>query len=316
MNPCLVCLQPLGMADLPDYHTRCAKALFGKAGVPVLAIDKASLKDMAAKLLSARSAVTGVQAKLSLQLEKVGNSQRLTVLEAGGRYILKPQTPHFAQLPENEHLTMLLAKPMGLPTAQFGLVKLADQSLAYLTLRMDRTPAGQKLDMEDLAQVTETPTDQKYRSSIEKVAKAIAAYSAVPGQDKLNLYLLLLHNFLTGNADMHLKNFSVLETPLGLRMAPAYDLVNTRLAMPSDKEVFAMPLRGKKSKFKPDDLLTYLPTEVLGLPPKVAAVAQRKVQAALPQWPGLIAASFLSEERKEAYLELLQARTAELGWSL
>lgn len=316
MNRCLVCTRPLAQADLPAYHSACAKRLFGSTRVPTLAIDKDSLKAMAARLLASRSAVTGVQAKLSLDLERVGAEQRLTVLEAGGKYILKPQTPHFEQLPENEHLTMLLAQTLEVPTARFGLVHLADGSLAYLTLRMDRTPVGKHLAMEDLAQVTETLTEGKYRSSTEKVAKAVLQYSAVPGQDKLNLFLLFLHIYLTGNADMHLKNFSLLEAPEGLRLAPAYDLVNTRLAMPSDKEVFALPLRGKKSRFKPDDLLSYLPTEVLNLPPKVAEVALRRIRQALPLWPGLIEASFLTDERKETYLALLQERTAELGFSL
>jgi serine/threonine-protein kinase HipA len=167
--------------------------------------------------------------------------------------------------------------------------------------------------MEDMAQLTGTLTEYKYRSSIERVAKVIIAHSSVPGQDKFFYFLGTLHAFLTGNADMHLKNFALLENESGWRLAPAYDLVNTKLALPTDAEQFALPLRGKKNRLTRADLVDYLGLEVLALQPKVIENGLGKIQAGMAAWPGLISSSFLSREAKETYHQIVAERAAVLG---
>jgi len=311
MSKCYVCYEPLAQGQL-GYHPTCAKKLFGSVRVPHLAISQAQLLDFAQKAINVGATLTGVQPKLSLDLDMQSPANRMTLVGMVGGYILKPQTPHFSQLPENEHLTMLFASTLGLPTATCGLVRLEDDSLGYLTRRFDRDSKKAKLAMEDMAQLTGVLTEYKYRSSLEKVAKAIQAYSQVPGQDKLYFLMLGWQCFLTGNADMHLKNFAMVETQHGWRLAPAYDLVNTKLAMPTDREQFALPLHGKKNRLTREDLVEYLGTEVLSLPPKVVTSALAKTQKALAQWPALIEASFLSDENKATYLAIVQERAADL----
>ncbi len=178
-----------------------------------------------------------MQAKLSLHLtgtSKEGSDRRFTVVGLWGGYILKPPTATYPQLPEVEDVTMHLAQLAKIKTAPHSLVRLQSGSLAYLTKRIDRTNKG-KLAMEDFCQLTERPTEDKYRGSTEQIAKAILKFSATPGLDVVNFFELVLFSFLTGNADMHLKNFSLLEQPgLGMTLAPAYDLVNTALVNPTD----------------------------------------------------------------------------------
>jgi len=315
MERCLICYQDLKDTE-HDYHAACVRSVFGTKQIPDFSVDKEELKKIAISLLESKESVAGVQPKVSLYLEKHTDTIRLTIVSKAGGYILKPQTEMFAELPENEHLTMLLASTMKLPVALNALVRLKDGSFAYITKRMDRTDGGDKLGMEDMAQLTGNETRFKYRLSYEKIVKAMLKYSKAPGQDKLHFFKTLLHSYLTGNADMHLKNFSLLETAIGWRLSPAYDLVNTKLAMPSDHEEFALTLNGKKSRFKREELLEYLPKEVLGLPEKVIENAMKDIQSGMTQWADLIQRSFLTTESKEMYLEIVTERAAHLGFQL
>jgi serine/threonine-protein kinase HipA len=105
--------------------------------------------------------------------------------------------------------------------------------------------------MEDMCQLTERLTEDKYHGSYEQIGKAIQKYSASPGLDVENFFEIVLFSFLTGNADMHLKNFSLLEQPgLGMTLSPAYDLVNTALVNPADDEELALNLNGRKKNIK------------------------------------------------------------------
>src|ERR1043166_7981125 len=224
---CLYCYQDLDSGEL-DFHPACSKKIFASPQPPEIEFSMKDLDAMAEKIIRAQSAITGVQPKLSLDLEKSGNKgalQRLTIVGIQGKYILKPQTEHYRNLPELEDLTMHLAELSGIRTVPHSLVRLKAGSLAYVTKRIDRTERG-KIHMEDMCQLTERFTEHKYRGSYEQIAHAIRQYSRSPGLDVVNFFDLLIFSFLTGNNDMHFKNFSLINLPeTGYGLSKAYDLV-------------------------------------------------------------------------------------------
>jgi serine/threonine-protein kinase HipA len=166
--------------------------------------------------------------------------------------------------------------------------------------------------MEDMCQLTERLTENKYDGSHEQIARALRTYSANPGLDVVNFYELVLFSFLTGNADMHLKNFSLLHTPgLGYGLAPAYDLVATALVNPADTEELALILNGKKEKLRQEDFLAA--TRRVGVEDKVMTGLFAKFTRAWPAWEKLLGESFLPEVLKQGYLALLQRKFEQLG---
>lgn len=307
MSRCLYCYQPLLNGEI-DFHTKCSKRFFGVNQVPMLGFGQAELKQMAKKIIMQSIAVTGVQPKLSLSLEKVDASHsRLTIVGLWGDYILKPPTEHFPQLPENEDLTMKLAALCGIKTAEHTLVRLASGELAYLTKRFDRVK-GKKVHVEDLCQLTQNQTEHKYRSSMEKVGKAIRAFSSNRGLDALSFFELTVFCFMTGNADMHLKNFSLIKTPLGeVQLSPAYDLVSTKLAMPQDLEEIALTMNGKKNRLKKVDFDKL--GDSLGINEKARENIYEKFSKKINPMLDLIGISFLERELQKAFQDLIIAKS-------
>jgi serine/threonine-protein kinase HipA len=216
----------------------------------------------------------------------------------------------FPQLPEVEDVTMHLAHVAKIKTAPHSLIRLQSGNLAYITKRIDRTKKG-KLAMEDMCQLTERLTEDKYQGSYEQIGKAILKYSVTPGLDVVNFFELVLFSFLTGNADMHLKNFSLLEQPgLGMTLSPAYDLVNTALVNPADEEEMALTLNGRKKKLKKQDFVAAMNS--LKVEEKQQANIFNKMAKALPKWQELINRSFMSNEFKEQYKTILTERMNRL----
>jgi serine/threonine-protein kinase HipA len=300
---CLYCYQPLSEHE-QDFHAKCCKKFFGTTIPPTLNLGADDLQEMARRLIVRSVAVTGVQPKLSLDLEKVdAQTSRLTVVGLWGNYILKPPTDHFESLPENEDLTMKLATLCGIKTAEHTLIRLQSGNLAYLTKRFDRQK-DRKIHMEDLCQLTETLTEHKYRGSIEKVGKTIRNYTTNKGLDVLTLFELVVFCFITGNADMHLKNFSLVRFDNGeVALSPAYDLVSTKLAMPEDLEESALTINGKKNRLKRADF-DELATK-LGIPNKSSERVYAKFVKKQNAMLELIGQSFLSNKMKEEYMALL-----------
>ncbi|MBK8566128.1 MAG: HipA domain-containing protein [Saprospiraceae bacterium] len=313
MKKCLYCYQPLA-EDEPDFHASCSKKLFGQPVPPVLPYSEADLEPLAKEVIQSQTAITGVQAKLSLHItdsDRGGTAKRFTIVGLWGGYILKPPTAAYPQLPEVEDLTMHLAELAKINTAPHGLIRLASGNLAYITKRIDRKAKG-KLAMEDMCQLTERMTEDKYRGSYEQIGKTILKYSATPGLDLVNFFELVLFSFLTGNADMHLKNFSLLEQPgLGMALSPAYDLVNTALVNLADNEELALSLNGKKRKIKKLDFVAAMNT--LRVEEKQQQNIFNKLKNAVPKWMEQIDASFLSEAYKEAYREIIKDRLERIG---
>ena len=165
--------------------------------------------------------------------------------------------------------------------------------------------------MEDMCQLTERLTEDKYHGSYEQIAKAIQKHSVTPGLDVVNFFELVLFSFLTGNADMHLKNFSLLEQPgLGMTLSPAYDLVNTALVNPADEEEMALTLNGRKKKLNKQDFVAAMHT--LKVEEKQQENIFKKMSNALPQWHELIDSSFMSEAYKAQYKNILTERMNRL----
>lgn len=310
MSRCLYCYQPLTNGEV-DFHIKCSKRFFGVNQAPVLSFGQAELKQMARRVISKSIAVTGVQPKLSLSFEKIDSSHsRLTIVGLWGDYILKPPTEKFSQLPENEDLTMKLAALCGIRTAEHSLVRLASGELAYLTKRFDREK-GRKIHVEDLCQLTGTLTEHKYRGSMEKVGKIIKGFSTNTGLDALSFFELTIFCFLTGNADMHLKNFSLMKTAIGeVQLTPAYDLVSTKLVMPKDLEEMALTINAKKNRLKKLDFNKL--GDSLGISEKVMESVYQKFSNKIDGIKTLIGQSFLNHSLSDDYLNLIIERGQKL----
>lgn len=312
MSKCLFCYQALA-ANEHDFHSSCSKKIFGQATPPALPYTEEDLEPLAKEVIQSQTAVTGVQAKLSLHItgnKKDGTDSRFTIVGLWGGYILKPPTALYPELPEVEDVTMHLAQLAKIKTAPHSLIRLQSGNLAYVTKRIDRSQKG-KLAMEDMCQLTERLTEDKYHGSYEQIAKAIQKYSVTPGLDVVNFFELIVFSFITGNADMHLKNFSLLEQPgLGMTLSPAYDLVNTALVNPADEEEMALTLNGRKKKLKKQDFMAAMNT--LKVEEKQQENIFNKMVKVLPKWQELIDRSFISNEFKDQYKFILNERMQRL----
>jgi serine/threonine-protein kinase HipA len=299
-----------GSRLIGDFHPHCARKFFGTKDVPLLEYRHEDLDRLAEQIIRTQTSLTGVQPKLSLNLTKHEGSSRLTIVGLWGDYIFKPQTEHYPQLPENEDLTMHLAQAAKIRVVPHSLIRLADGRLGYITKRIDRTKTGEKIDMEDMCQLTLHPTEYKYKGSYEQVAKTIVQYSSVPKLDLTNYMQLLLFCFVTGNNDMHLKNFSLYRPSEDYQLTPAYDLLNVAIVNPKDEEELALSLTGRKTKLRLEDFLNAAKT--MGLEESVVLRLIAGLQKALPRWRMLIRQSFLGEEMKNRYEQLITSRLSRL----
>ena len=309
MCKCLYCYKELGEGQ-KDFHPGCARKFFGTMDVPLLEYKHEELDQLAEQVIRSQTSLTGVQPKLSLNLSKHDGCSRLTIVGLWGDFIFKPQTESYQQLPENEDLTMHLAEAAKISVVPHSLIRLADGELGYITKRIDRTKSGEKIDMEDMCQLTLHPTEYKYKGSYEQIAKTIVQYSNTPKLDLTNYMQLLLFCFVTGNNDMHLKNFSLYRPTEAYQLTPAYDLINVAIANPNDKEEMALTLAGKKTKLRLADFLNAAKT--MGLEENVVQRLITELHKALPKWQQLIKDSFLSEEHKQMYEELIVSRLDRL----
>lgn len=217
----LRCYQPT--QDGADFHKKCSLDFFGTPKPPEITYSLDQMDELAKKVVERSVSVPGVQPKLSMSVVKKAkkkNESRLTIVGAlGGNYIFKPPTAQYPQMPANEHLTTCIAESYGIKVVPSCMIRLSSGELSYLTKRVDRTSKGDKLHMIDMFQITEA--FDKYKGSMEKVGKALEAYSSNTLLDMIFFFELALFCFLTGNNDMHLKNFSMIEGPSGWVFAPA-----------------------------------------------------------------------------------------------
>lgn len=312
MEKCLYCYKELKEGE-KDCHKACSKKMFGTKSVPELPYTRENLTDLAKQVIRSQTTLTGVQAKLSLDIKKGSKSEtgRFTIEGLWGRYILKPQTDHFAHLPELEDLTMHLAELAKMQVVPHSLIRFADGELCYITRRIDRTAEGEKLPMEDMCQLTERLTEHKYKGSYEQIAKAIQRFSSVPKLDMVNYWEQVVFSWITGNADMHLKNFSLYSKEQGKYvLTPAYDMLSTTLVMPEDTEELALTLCGKKRKIKKGDFVTSM--QAYGLEDKVIINIFAKFTKIKDRWFEFIDHSFLPDDMKEAFKTIIAEKLSLL----
>jgi serine/threonine-protein kinase HipA len=309
MSRCLYCYQPLEDGET-DFHKKCSMRIFGREMPPEIDTSLEEMEKLAKDIVIRSVALTGVQPKLSLTIEATENDpkkERFTIVGLWGNFILKPPTRIFPSLPENEDLTMHLASIFGIEAAEHTLIRLKSGELAYLTKRFDRPGDGRKLALEDMCQLSSKVTADKYHSSIEQVGKLILQHSSLPGYDASNFFELILFCFITGNADMHLKNFSLLsKTPTEIVLSPAYDLLCTALAMPDDKEEFALTLNARKNKIRVSDF-DHL-AKRLGINEIALKKIYQKLEKSILDMLNMIDISFLPADYKNQYKELLLSR--------
>ena len=311
MCRCLYCYRPLEKGDR-DFHPGCARKFFGTEKVPVLDYTFKDLEQLALQIIKDQTSLTGVQPKLSLHLNEHEGSQRLTIVGLWGSFICKPQTMQFKSMPETEDLTMHLAEVAKIDVVPHTLMRMADGTLCYLTKRIDRDPKGEKMAMEDMCQLTGRQTEYKYKSSYERIAKAIAQYSSMPKMDVTNFFETVLFSWITGNNDMHLKNFSLYEPQDGtIRLTPAYDLLNAAILNPKDDEELALTLNGRKKRLKRSDFIAA--GETMGIDPKIVDRLIGKYVRLHPRMSEFIGQSFLDEELKNRYNELICERMSRIN---
>ena len=312
MGRCLYCYQLLG-DEKSEFHSACSKKIFGTPNPPVLPYSEDQMLQLAEKVVKSQTTVTGVQPKLSLHLEKLAKKdepQRFTIVGLWGGYILKPPTTQYKFLPELEDLTMHLAEISGIDVVPHSLIRLNSGNLSYLTRRIDRI-GDTKIHMEDMCQLTERLTEHKYNGSYEQIGKAIARYSASPGLDIINFFEQVLFSFLTGNADMHLKNFSLIDnSDLGYILSPAYDMVASGLVVKGDDEELALTLNGKKKKLSRKDFDEAISR--FNIDTKAIDNMFRKMESSLTRWYDFINISFIPDDMKKSYHDLIKERVSRI----
>jgi len=258
-----------------------------------------------------KMSIQGVQTKLSAQLKVTEG--RFEIVDQKGHYIFKPQSDYYTELPENEAITMSMAAIIGIDVPVHGLIYSKDQSMTYFIKRFDRVGHNKKLPVEDFAQLLEYSRETKYQSSMEKVASVIKKFCSFPKIDSVKLLKLTLFNFLIGNEDMHLKNFSLITHDEKTTLSPAYDLLNSSIVLPKAAEELALPLNGKKNNLTRRDFLEYFAAYQLQLNQNIVNKVIQDIQLALPKWKELISYSFLSPDLQKKYLGLLAERCHRLG---
>lgn len=295
-------------------HTECTKKFFGMTLHPVLDLDDSILREIARKTVSEGYTVPGVQKKLSLHLIEEEKGSRLTIVDYPAGYILKPQTGKFSYLPEFEQLGMRLAQIAKIPTVPFGLIRLKDGTLAYITKRIDRLEKKKKvtkLAMEDFCQLQKRLTEDKYNSSYERCAKTIKKYSAFYQFDLTELFIRLVFAFLIGNSDMHLKNFSLIQNKEGVyQLSPVYDQLPVNIIMSKDFDQMALTLNGKKRNLRRGDFLKF--AHSIGIEKKTAERLIERMLKNIGRFLEACEQSFLPEEEKENVKRLILERAESL----
>lgn len=303
MNRCPITYEPCGAAKYSGKGLKMIAAkLTGLNDLPYTASELRREAANRAKKLS----IQGVQPKLSANISVV--EQEFKVVDQFGTYIIKPQNDIFPQLPENEDLTMRMAKVLGINVPFHGMVYGKDGSLSYFIKRFDRYGKGKKYATEDFAQLTGNTRDTKYRFSMEKLVPVIEEFCTFPVVEKVEFFKRIVFCFVTGNEDMHLKNFSLITKNGKTTLAPAYDLLNSSIAIKSPEEEIALTLKGKKSNLKASDFMDYYAKERLQLNEKTIETILQDMFQAKQKWKDLISISFLSDDMKEKYSQILEHR--------
>lgn len=313
MMNCLCCGKPLKTDSQNQWHKSCIKSFFGTSKFPDIDVSEEILNQLAIDSTTKGYTVPGVQKKLSLHLT-TDSEPRLTLVNYPTGYILKPQTQEYSSLPETEYLVMQMAKASGIKTVPFALIKLPSQNnaFAYITKRIDREN-GQILAMEDFCQLEGRLTEDKYRGSYERCGKIVSKYSVNSGLDLAEMFFRIIFSFAVGNSDMHLKNFSLIETSQQSEeyvLSAAYDMLSTNVVIPEDTEQLALTTNGKKHNLHRKDFLIL--AETIGINPKSAEKIIDKIVKMIPEYIEMCKASYMPDDMKDSLEKLMTERIEAL----
>jgi len=306
------------MGRCPITYEECEGGKYSLNGLKKLSPRLSSLKDFPysaedqvaeAIARAAKMSIQGVQPKLSVRLNV--KNENFEIVDTYGRYIFKPQTKNYREVPENEDVTMRLAELIGIDIPLHGLVYSKDRTMTYFIQRFDRMGRNKKIAVEDFAQLSGKDRETKYDSSMEQIISLIDKFCTFPAIEKLKLFNLTLFNYIVGNEDMHLKNFSVIRRDFKVELSPAYDLLNSTIILNSQEEL-ALPLHGKKNRLNKDDFYEYFAKERLELTPKTIDQTVNRIVNVFPKWTDLIHKCFLSDSMKTQYIDLLSERFSKL----
>ena len=306
------------MNRCPITYQPCADK-YSEQGLKMLSRSLTTLHDLPltaeqlrreAVARAAKMSIQGVQPKVSARLNVAAGL--FEIVDLGGRYILKPQVAEYPEVPENEDLTMRMAAKAGIETPFHGLIYGIDGALTYFIRRFDRKGRKERIHVEDFAQLSGKSRETKYRSSMEQVVKTIDDFCTFPAIERLKLFRLVLFCFFIGNEDMHLKNFSIIRQQDIITLSPAYDLLNTSIVLPRAEEELALPLNGEKNRLSRNDLVACFGKERLQLPARLIDKTLEELHETRGAWERLIADSFLSDNARERYQDLLKARLARI----
>lgn len=321
VKKCLYCYKAIDNEGEGHYHSKCAKKLFGTTKLPILPYTRDNIEELALHILQSNTSITGVQPKLSLDINRGGKNEpaKLTIVGLWGNFILKPQSSKYHFMPELEDLTMKLAEVAGIATAPHGLIAMQDGELAYITRRMDRGANGEKYSMLDMCQLTNRLTEHKYRGAYIQLAETIKRYSVASMLDVQRFWEIVIFSWITGNSDMHCKNFSLLDKEgAGYQLSPAYDLLAVLLTGINDSDELAMPLVGEGTEentpiggFNRAAFIDAM--EKSGIQTRIAKKIIDKFFKYIDKWFVLIDDSFLSQELKSDYKSLVRERMSRIA---
>jgi len=304
----------------PITYNPCGNKKYSEEGLKLLSKNLKKLNDLPltqeeqlkeAAIRAVKMSIQGVQPKLSARLKPKEN--KFEIIDRYGEFILKPQSNFYSELPENEDLTMHLAELVDIEVPLHGLVYSIDSKFTYFIKRFDRYGKNKKLSVEDFAQLAGKSRETKYDYSMEKIVTLIETFCTFPLLEKIKLFRLTIFNFITGNEDMHLKNYSLITRNDKVELSPAYDLLNTTIALPAAQEEIALSISGKKRNLNGKVLIDYWGKERLKLNDNVISKVLKKISDAQSEWERLIKISFLSKKMKEKYFSLLKERKEKLG---
>lgn len=283
-------------------NKKLIKDMFSTFQLPIIEFG---LQDVSqkAQATTGKLSISGIQPKLSLKLDKKNNS--LISVAEGGEYILKPQTAAFFNIPENEQCCMDIASEFKIDVPAHCLLPLKDGSKAYIVKRFDRE-SGVKIHQEDFAQIL--GLRDKYQGSVEQIGHKLKEISTAPGYDAQLFFERVVFNFIIGNGDAHLKNYSVCyrdkET---IRLTPAYDIVCSKLVI-LEEEDSALPINGRKNKLTKEDFDKL--ADYLNIPIKIR---YEKFAANLNLMETIITNSAIKKEAQERFINIIKERFLRLN---
>ncbi len=257
-----------------------------------------------------KMSLSGMQPKVSAVFSR--KDGQFKVVDTNGSYILKPSPQAFPGAAENEALTMNLARQAGIDVPRCGWLAAKDGSGVFWIERFDRWGTGnrQRVRCEDACQVLDVPASRKYLGNLETLAKMIEAHCSNPRLQLARFFHRVLFCWIIGNGDMHLKNWSLLENGQLIELAPAYDLLNTRI-LTNDEEESALELDDKKTGFDRAQLIDYFGREICGLNERMIEKTTQALRSV--DWDLTILGSRLSVDDSIQYQQVVHDRLERLG---